>query len=362
MNSIRQFGLKKLLFVFLTILIGVVAHTPRALAQPVIDRPVRPRLQKFGVVLDDGLWLVKSGKASRIADGRIVRASWSHDGRFLAYLTAMPKSTGEPKASVFDTQTGRSEELLSGQSLKWAPDKDILALQHRTILNLYDFRRTSADLRLPQMLGIDSFAFSSRGDTLLLGSNGDLRPDGWTHATLYTSQLRDPLSPTRPQPFFVIPREISLANLPGIMNSQGRISPIAAIHVSDMQYNQDDSWIGFVASPTAGIAVDHNALCVLRSNGRVWRPVGNIAGNYFDDWRFSPSGRQVGFIAGDERWPYRHKQTVTTTLADGRSVVWTPVGSADDSFAWASIYIDCVQSEGTALPTWTIYRPTSESL
>lgn len=288
------------------------------------------------MVLPDGLWVVKNGKVSHIADGRIVHVAWSQDGRFLAYLTAVPRSSDEPKARVYDMHTGESEELLRGHSLKWAPSTDVLALQSDSILNLYDFRRVSSDGRFDQMLGIDSYAFSPLGHELLLGSNADLRPDGWTHAIIYKSRLMKRLPPTRPQQFFVIPKEISVASLPGNIHSRGRVSPISAIHVSDMKYNQDDTWIGFVASPTAGISVDHNALCVLRNNGRLWRPIGNIAGYYSGDWRFSPSGRQVGFIAGDEPWSYRHKQAVTTTLADGRSVVWTPAGFADDSFAWAS--------------------------
>jgi hypothetical protein len=321
---------------FLTLLAIIIFQTPTIFAEPLSAASVKPGLEKFAVVLPDGLWVVKNGNVSHIADGWIVQAAWSQDGRYLAYLTAVPRSSDGFKTQILDMQTGKSEELLSGHSLKWAPNVNVLALQSDGTLNLYDFRGVSADRHLNQMLGIDNYTFSSYGHELLLGSNADLRPDGWTHAIIYKSRLMKHLPPTRPQQFFVIPKEISMASLPGNIHSWGRVLPVRAIHVGDMLYNQDDTWIGFVASPTAGISVDHNALCVIRNKSGVWRPIGNIAGYYTGYWRFSPNGRQVGFIAGDERWSYRHKQAVTTTLVDGKSIIWTPAGSADDSFAWAS--------------------------
>lgn len=321
---------------FLILTTAIIIQSPTIFAQPVSAASNKPGLEKFAVVQSDGLWVVNHGKVSHIADGWIVQAAWSQDGRFLAYLTTAPGTTDEPKARVVDMLTGKSEELLRGHSLSWALNLNLLALQSDSILNLYYFHETSPDRRLTQMLGIDSYAFSPRSHELLFGSNADLRPDGWTHAILYKSRVMKRLFPTRPQQFFVILKKISVANVPGIIYPQGRVSPISAIHVSDLKYNQDETWIDFVASPTVGISVNHNALCVLRNNGRAWRPIGNIAGYYSGDWRFSPNGRKVGFIAGDVRWPYRHKQAVTTTLTDGQSVVWTPTGYADDTFAWAS--------------------------
>ncbi len=106
-----------------------------------------------------------------------------------------------------------------------------------------------------------------------------------------------------------------------------------AVGTSPFRWSSDGKWIAFLATPTASLSADGNALCILSSDGRVFRQVDEMVNN--PDWfEWAPEAETLAYIGGGGRMATDNKQLRTIAAPSFEPKSYTPQGKVDQGFTW----------------------------
>jgi hypothetical protein len=109
-----------------------------------------------------------------------------------------------------------------------------------------------------------------------------------------------------------------------------------AVTVCDFKWSYDSKWVSFLGTPTPSWAMDSNHLCVLSSDGKVFKDIGRMLG--FSDWfKWAPQANQLAYISGEGRFFVENKITKIADLEVSiKQVEYTPKGYVDLDLEWLS--------------------------
>jgi hypothetical protein len=109
-----------------------------------------------------------------------------------------------------------------------------------------------------------------------------------------------------------------------------------AVDVGNFKWSHDGKWISFLGTPTPSWAMDSNPLCVLSSDGKVFKDIGRMLG--FSDWfKWAPQSNQLAYISGEGRFFVENKITKIAEIeASTKQVEHTPNGYVDLDLEWWS--------------------------
>jgi hypothetical protein len=142
-------------------------------------------------------------------------------------------------------------------------------------------------------LGVSDFDWFPNGKEFIVSTQSGRTPKGW-----------DPIKMYR------IPKDMNLnenkAKL--IYSIQIDENKLFAVTVGDFKWSHDGKWVSFLGTPTPSWAMDSNFLCVLSSNGKVFKDIGRMLG--FNDWfKWAPQANQLAYISGEGRFFVENKVT-----------------------------------------------------
>ena len=109
-----------------------------------------------------------------------------------------------------------------------------------------------------------------------------------------------------------------------------------AVDVGNFKWSHDGKWISFLGTPTPSWAMDSNPLCVLSSDGKVFKDIGRMLG--FSDWfKWAPQANQLAYISGEGRFFVENKITKIAEIeATTKQIEYTPKGYVDLDLEWWS--------------------------
>ncbi|OKP77118.1 hypothetical protein A3842_16425 [Paenibacillus sp. P3E] len=280
---------------------------------------------KAAFIREENLWLKVDKVEKQITnDSRVDSSVWSYDGKWIAY-------TKKDGIWVYDTLGMKSYQVYheGGSNCQWAPDKNVLAFQDRSVLNISDIRLGKPKSFTNVALGVSSFSWMPDGSGFLVSSSANLLPNGWTNPILFKVPLGKDLKVEdlikNVQQFFTIPGNLKKGNI-----------EILAIGTSSFEWSADKKWIAFIVHPTASWSMDSNMLCVLSSDGKKFEPLDEMASGFAFNW--APSSNLLGYIQGGGRmiFGFKNKHLKVKELPALQSLILTPENFVDLSFTWQS--------------------------
>lgn len=279
------------------------------------------------------LWLKVDKVERKLTDGQAVSSpEWSFDGQWIAYFVAndRPNGANESMSALHmrNVQTKRDFIINYFQkdtpvSYQWAPNKDSIAFQVHNLVNITDIKQGKPGGFRNVSPGVDSFAWQPNGHELLVSSRAHALPDGWTQVMLYGVSTNPSVLMTDNAKRF--------ATLPHQLHIDGhKIMPTGT---SLFKWSPDGKWLAFIASPTAGISADNNALCVLSADGRHLYTVGEML--YNPTWfAWAPDADTIAFIGGEGRLDTRNKALALASAPTFTAHRITPKGKVDNDLTW----------------------------
>jgi dipeptidyl aminopeptidase/acylaminoacyl peptidase len=283
---------------------------------------------KAAFIRGGNLWIKMDNKEIQITqDGKVSGPTWSPDGKWIAY-SKQGETTDKSEIWVYHIKSGKTYHVFhDGHNYQWAPDKNILAFQGDSVLNVKDFRDGKPGKFYNVALGVDNYSWLPDGKGFLASASADLRPDGWTNPVLYKISLEEDLKPDdlfkNAQKFFEIPGTLKKDKV-GVLS----------IGTSRFQWSPDKKWISFIVEPTASWSMDSNMLCVLSSDGNMFEPLDEMASGFPFYW--APTSNLLGYIQGGGRivFGFKNKNLKVKELPAFQPLVLTPKGFVDLSFTW----------------------------
>ncbi|MGE6260043.1 TolB family protein [Heyndrickxia sporothermodurans] len=283
---------------------------------------------KAGFLRDGNLWTYMNGEEKQITStGKIIaKPIWSHDGKWLIYqneaLFEFQKDEPQFEVWAYHVDDGEKKRIYhDGYSPTWAPNKNIIALNARGILNISDFTRF-----YNIATGVNSYTWLPDGSGFLLSSAGVLRPDGWTSAILFTKKVnnnyKDIILFGGVNHFFTLPREVGIKD-----------NKIIAVYADNFHFSPSKKWISFIVSPTASWAMDSNMLCVISSEGKNFEVLDEIIFEVGKP-KWAPSNDTIAYIAGGGRIVLGFKNKSLKAREMPVSGSFTPSNYADLDFDW----------------------------
>ncbi|HJV45433.1 MAG TPA: TolB domain-containing protein, partial [Bacillota bacterium] len=280
---------------------------------------------KAAFIREGNLWLKVDKVEKQITNETSVHSPvWSYDGKWIAY-------TKKDGIWVYETLSKKSYQVYhdGGSNCQWAPDKNVLAFQDGSILDISDIRSEKPKSFTNVALGVGSFSWMPDGNGFLVSSNADLLPDGWTNSILFKVPLGKDLKvedlTKNVQRFFTIPGNLKKGNI-----------EILAIGTSGFKWSPDKKWISFLVNQTASLSMDSNMLCVLSSDGKKFEPLDEMASGFPFYW--APTSDLLGYIQGSGRmvFGFKNKSLNIKELPALQSLILTPKNFVDLSFTWES--------------------------
>jgi hypothetical protein len=204
---------------------------------------------------------------------------------------------------------------------RWSPVANELAYLSGWVLNVtktkdgrpYGFENVS--------LGISEFEWFPNGKEFIVSTQSGRLPTGWEPIKLYR-----------------IPKDMNLnENKAKLLYSiQIDENDLFAVNVGDFKWSHDGKWVSFLGTPTPSWSMDSNPLCVLSSNGNVFKDIGRMLG--FSDWfKWAPQANQLAYISGEGRFFVENKVTKIADIeASTKQVEYTPKGYVDLDLEWLS--------------------------
>ena len=172
---------------------------------------------KAAFIRDGNLWTIGNSKETAITQsGHVHHSAWSYDGKWLLYQKQAPSHFESNKTQneiwVYNIETGEEKKIVDdGYNPQWSPNKNILTYQDKGVLNISDLHKFNN-----LALGISSYAWFPDGKTILLSSQANLKPDGWTNPALYIKKISDQVVHdnlfANVSEFFPIPNELEVNN------------------------------------------------------------------------------------------------------------------------------------------------------
>ncbi|WP_169084207.1 PD40 domain-containing protein [Paenibacillus sp. PL91] len=270
---------------------------------------------KAAFVRNGELWLKEGRQEKKLVNGPFVRnPKWSFDGEWLAYT----KGEAEKELWVLQLRTGQSKlvSMEGGRNFQWAPHAEMLAYQTEELLQYVDVFRP--DKPLGAAKGIGNYSWLPDGKGFFASSQSELLPDGWTPISLYQIPLAGLSNPSQYVTVHVLPSPSD---------------DFFAVATSVFKWSADGRWIAFLAKPTASLSADSNTLCVITTDGVVFRTLDEMANN--EQWfEWAERGDRLAYIAGIGREATSNKQLKVIAVTSEKSAEYTPKGFVDQAFAW----------------------------
>lgn len=279
---------------------------------------------KAAFVRDHQLWIKEGNQELQVTKDKYVYSpQWSYDGRFIAYIDGDEK--GE-KSNLWLYDTKRKENYEPYHSIQtsyftWSPVANELAYISGWVLNVtktkddrpYGFENVS--------LGVSGFEWYPNGREFIVSASSNRLPTGWEPIKLYR-----------------IPKDMNLNEKKAELLYSIRIdeNKLFAVDVGNYKWSHDGKWISFLGTPTPSWAMDSNPLCVLSSDGKVFKDIGRMLG--FSDWfKWAPQANQLAYISGEGRFFVENKITKVAEIeASTKQVEYTPKGYVDLDLEWWS--------------------------
>jgi Tol biopolymer transport system component len=279
---------------------------------------------KAAFVRDHQLWIKEGNQEIQLTKDKYVYSpQWSYDGNFIAYIDGDEK--GE-KSNLWVYDTKRKENYEPYHSIQtskftWSPVANQLAYISGWVLNVtktkdhrpYGFENVS--------LGVSGFEWFPNGRELIVSASSNRLPTGWEPIKLYRIPKDMNIDEKKPELLYSI--QINENNL-------------FAVNVGNFKWSYDGKWISFLGTPTPSWAMDSNPLCVLSSDGKVFKDIGRMLG--FSDWfKWAPQSNQLAYISGEGRFFVENKVTkIAEIVASTKQVEYTPNGYVDLDLEWRS--------------------------
>jgi len=280
---------------------------------------------KAAFIRGGNLWL-KVDKVERqiTNDSRVDSPVWSYDGKWIAY-------TKKDGIWVYDTLGMKSYQVYheGGSNCQWAPDKNVLAFQDHSVLDISDIRSGNPKSFTNVALGVSSFSWRPDGSGFMVSASANLLPNGWTNPILFEIALGKDLKvedlTKNVKRFFTIPGKLKKGNIETL-----------AIGTSSFEWSADKKWIAFIVHPTASWSMDSNMLCVLSSDGKKFEPLDEMASGF--EFKWAPASNLLGYIQGGGRiiFGFKNKNLKVKELPALQSLNLTPENFVDLSFTWQS--------------------------
>lgn len=279
---------------------------------------------KAAFVREHQLWMKEGDQEIQLTiDKYVYSPQWSHDGRFIAYIDG-DEHGEKSNLWIYDTKKKENYEPYSNietSSFAWSPISNELAYLSGWVLNVtkmkgdrpYGFENVS--------LGVSGFEWYPNGKEFIVSTSSNRLPTGWEPVKLYH-----------------IPKDMNLnekkANL--LYSIHIDENHLFAVDFDDFKWSYDGKWVSFLGTPTPSWAMDSNPLCVLSSDGKVFKDVGRMLG--FSDWfKWSPQANQLAYISGEGRFFVENKITKIADIeASTKQVDYTPKSYVDLDLEWRS--------------------------
>ncbi len=282
---------------------------------------------KATFIRDGNLWTLIGDKETQITKKKkVFNPRWSTDGKWILYQVVSTNKFGEENEIwVYNLETKERRRVArNGYSPTWAPNKNVIAFNDRSILDISDLEKF-----YNIAMGVNDFTWLPDGSGFLLSSSGFLKPDGWTSANIYTKKVNENYEDIpiigEVDYFFTLPKEIRNGN-----------ETILAINAGDFVYSPSGNWISFIVSPTASWAMDSNMLSVIDRNGKNFEVLDEITTFSVGMPKWAPSTDTIAFIAGGGRLTFGFKNKDLKIHEMPTSVQYTPENYVDIDFDWVS--------------------------
>jgi dipeptidyl aminopeptidase/acylaminoacyl peptidase len=279
---------------------------------------------KAAFVRDHQLWMKDGAQEVQLTTNKYVNSpQWSYDGRFIAYIDG--DEQGE-KSNLWIYDTKKKENykpypIIETSLFRWSPVANELAYLSGWVLNVtktkngrpYGFENVS--------LGVSEFAWFPNGKEYIVSTQSGRLPTGWEPIKLYQ-----------------IPKDMNLNEKKAklLYSIQIDENDLFAVNVGDFKWSHDGKWVSFLGTPTPSWAMDSNPLCVLSSDGKMFKDIGRMLG--FSDWfKWAPQANQLAYISGEGRFFVKNKITKVADIeASTNQVEYTPKGYVDLDLEWLS--------------------------
>ncbi|PAE41051.1 translocation protein TolB [Bacillus sp. 7884-1] len=279
---------------------------------------------KAAFVRDHQLWMKDGDQEVQLTTNKYVNSpQWSYDGRFIAYIDG--DEQGE-KSNLWIYDTKKKENykpypIIETSLFRWSPVANELAYLSGWVLNVtktkdgrpYGFENVS--------LGVSEFAWFPNGKEYIVSTQSGRLPTGWEPIKLYQ-----------------IPKDMNLNEKKAklLYSIQIDENDLFAVNVGDFKWSHDGKWVSFLGTPTPSWAMDSNPLCVLSSDGKMFKDIGRMLG--FSDWfKWAPQANQLAYISGEGRFFVKNKITKVADIeASTKQVEYTPKGYVDLDLEWLS--------------------------
>jgi dipeptidyl aminopeptidase/acylaminoacyl peptidase len=279
---------------------------------------------KAAFVRDHQLWMKDGDQEVQLTTNKYVNSpQWSYDGRFIAYIDG--DEQGE-KSNLWIYDTKKKENykpypIIETSLFRWSPVANELAYLSGWVLNVtktkdgrpYGFENVS--------LGVSEFAWFPNGKEYIVSTQSGRLPTGWEPIKLYQ-----------------IPKDMNLNEKKAklLYSIQIDENDLFAVNVGDFKWSHDGKWVSFLGTPTPSWAMDSNPLCVLSSDGKMFKDIGRMLG--FSDWfKWAPQANQLAYISGEGRFFVKNKITKVADIeASTNQVEYTPKGYVDLDLEWLS--------------------------
>lgn len=278
---------------------------------------------KAAFIRDNQLWILDEGKERQLTTGMNVRSpKWSHDGRFIAYLSG--DEQGEKSLLyVYDTKQKKSYrpyETPGTYSFQWSPTKNQIAFNFG-VLNVTHTKNGYPKGFENVSLGVSNFAWFPNGKAFIASSLSNLLPTGWEPIHLFRIPVDANLDTKKMRPFYTI---------------KTSMNGLFAIDAEHFKWSHDGKWVSFLATPTASWSMDSNTLCVLSSTGKHFQSLGKMLNN--PNWmKWSPYEDKLAYISGEGRFYVENKNmTIADIPIATRQKEYTPNGYVDLDLEWLS--------------------------
>ncbi|MGG0887935.1 hypothetical protein [Brevibacillus parabrevis] len=291
-------------------------------ASPVHAQTVPP--WKAAFVREGNLWLKIDQEEKQITTvAKVTNPVWSYDGQWIAYIK-------NEEIWVYDMESKKEYHVYhkGATNLQWAPDKNVLAFQDRSIIDISDIRFDKPKSFKNVAVGVDNYSWMPDGSGFLVSSSANLLPDGWTNPILYKVPYDVDREITdlemNAQRFFVIPSLLRKGNV-----------EILSIGTSSFKWSPDQKWITFIVNPTASWSADSDMLCALSADGKRFIVLDEMLQN--EKWfQWAPQKNVLAYIQGGGRilFGFKNKNLTVTELPVIQSLTLTPKHFVDLDFTW----------------------------
>jgi hypothetical protein len=268
---------------------------------------------KAAFVRGDDLWIKVGDRERRITAGAFVRyPKWSFDGQWVAYL----KDGDSPYNGalwLYNIKINKHFKVKSNitRDFQWSPRENKIGFLKGK--DLFVLNTGSSFLGNQAAVNIENFSWLPDGKGLLTSSKESEKLNSDIILSKVLLGRHKPVT----KHFYTVP----------VGENELYIS------TSQFKWSYDHKWISFLMVPTASLSADGNMLCVLSSDGKIFKRVDEML-NYEEWFQWGPAKNTLGYISGAGREALKNKQLKTVSVPDFHRAVHTPKGFADRDFAW----------------------------